>query len=332
MKIGWPGTDGNLKQAVTVLALFGLAMLGSWSVRAIGDPSAGRFIPPQVKPVPVRTPEKQASVLLLMRAEPDLFFTTVERGARQAAHDMGVRLEVQRADTPEAQVAVIRSSGASALVVAPADIVKVIPAVREARRRGHPVVTIERKLDRTTLESSGMLDVPLVTVDNELGGYHVARLLLDEGGRGAYGILCPPGGHYSTMQRIIGARKGFSFEPSVRVLPPITVGEKSGQLKAAIGRLLATEDLRGIVCTTDGLALEALSTLEEAYPERRVLVTGFGATDLARKSVKSGRLLATVDPGGETQGYLGVRAAVEALNGVQVPLKQFVEPQLVMVR
>ncbi len=86
---------------------------------------------------------------------------------------------------------------------------------------------------------------------------------------------------------------------------------------------MGNPDLQLIVCGNDGMAIGALSAVEEAGLESQISIIGFDAVSEALNNVKSGKFLATVAQYPANMGIMGVEAMVELLTGdpSKVPMK-----------
>jgi ribose transport system substrate-binding protein len=87
-------------------------------------------------------------------------------------------------------------------------------------------------------------------------------------------------------------------------------------------------DLKALFCANDMMALGALQYLEETN-RTDILVAGFDALEEAVNAVEQGKLVATIDQQAAQQGYLGVRYAVQALQGQDLPQEILVDVRVI---
>ena len=80
--------------------------------------------------------------------------------------------------------------------------------------------------------------------------------------------------------------------------------------------LQANPDIQGVFAHNDEMALGALEAIQSAGKD--ITVIGFDATDDAIKSVKDGKLSATIAQKPEEIGMKAMEAAVAKLNGEKV--------------
>jgi ribose transport system substrate-binding protein len=82
--------------------------------------------------------------------------------------------------------------------------------------------------------------------------------------------------------------------------------------------LQAQPEIDGIFCHNDEMALGALRAVEAAGRLSAIKIVGFDATDDAVKSVKDGKLVATVAQKPRVMGSMAVETAKQVLDGVKV--------------
>ena len=91
--------------------------------------------------------------------------------------------------------------------------------------------------------------------------------------------------------------------------------------------LQANPDIKGVFAHNDEMALGALEAIQAAGKD--IIVIGFDATDDAVKSVKDGKLSATIAQKPEEIGKKAMEAAVATLNGEDVDADIPVELELI---
>ena len=86
-------------------------------------------------------------------------------------------------------------------------------------------------------------------------------------------------------------------------------------------------ELRGIYCISDLIALGVIRYLAD-HGIRQVKVAGFDGIAQARAALASNQMVATVDQRPAEQGYLSVKAALDAIAGKPVTGQTKVETEL----
>jgi ribose transport system substrate-binding protein len=317
VRTGGVATAGGIARAlVRSLAAAALALC----VAACDDPVPDA--PADEASVPTVAPR----VALVMKTLTNPFFLKMERGARRAAAELGADLVVRtgaQETSIEQQIAIVDeliADNVSAIVIAPGDSVRLIPAVKRAREAGIVVVNIDNRLDPDFLDREAIGVVPFVSVDNEAGAYRATKALIDgvrppaqafvlEGIRGAA----------NAEARRQGAVRAFDEADRVRVVASETANWKIDEAYDVTKRVMTSyPGITLVFAANDMMALGATRYLKDAG-RFDVRVAGFDALDEALQAIATGELRATVDQQADVQGYTGVDYALRLIRGETVP-------------
>ena len=278
----------------------------------------------------------KAEVGLVMKTLTNPFFVEMEKGARRAENDLGIKLIVKTAaqeTSIEQQIQLVEdliAAKVSAIVIAPGDSQRLIPALKKAADAGIKLVNIDNRLAPDTLLQAGMSPVPFVGVDNEAGAYKAARFL-------AQGIALPTEAAIlegirsadNARQRMEGARRGLLENKNIRVVANESANweiDKGYEVTKAI--FAKSPNIKLMFAANDMMAIGAVTYLQE--PGRSgVKLVGFDALAEAVSEVSAGRMLGTVDQQAAEQGYQGVALAVQLLRGASVAPNTMIETKLV---
>ncbi|HLZ64736.1 MAG TPA: substrate-binding domain-containing protein [Aliidongia sp.] len=267
------------------------------------------------------------------------YFETMVDGAEDGAADLGASIEVAAPDfetSIDQQIAIIDrlvDQKVDGILLAPADSLRVIPALKRAEAAGIPVVDIDNPIDSAAATTAGLKPVPLITVDNEDAAYRAVKAVLRSFGPAKHAIKA------AIIEGIRGARNGEArkagalraFNEDRRVLLVATEGaewerDRGEQVAGAI--IAHTPDLDLLFCANDNMALGALSALATAGAER-VKVVGYDALPEALDAVRAGTLAATVDQRAARQGRMGVEYLLKRLKGETVPPETLVDVRII---
>ncbi len=259
------------------------------------------------------------------------FFLKMEQGARRAADDLGAELVVRtgaQETSIEQQVAIVDelvADNVSAIVIAPGDSVRLIPAVKRAREAGIPVVNIDNRLDPDFLARAGITDVPFISVDNEAGAYLATRrLVADAASPAAAFVLEGIRGADNAEARRRGAVRGFE-EAGVPIVASESANWKIDEAYDVTKRvLIAHPEITHLFAANDMMALGASRYLRDAG-RFDVRVAGFDALEEARQAIATGELQASIDQQADVQGYTGVDYALRLLRGESVPTETIID-------
>jgi ribose transport system substrate-binding protein len=264
-------------------------------------------------------------VLLVMKSLVNPFYLEMEKGARLAAKERGAELVVrsgtnetlveQQADIIDEQ---LTNSRIDALVVAPADSVRIVPALVRAHQQGVKLVNVDNRIDPAAIRAANLPTIPFVSVDNERAAYLAARELASGVAAGTKALLIEgPRSAHNARQRRDGALKALQ-EAGVDV---VASTEAHWRLEQAYALTKQTHqqhpDLKLVWAANDMMALGAVLYAQENQL-RPWLIGGYDNIPDARMAIDEDWLQLTVDQQADEQGYHAVQAALNLLQGQEV--------------
>lgn len=290
-----------------------------------------------VKTQPAQPAVDKARIALVMKTLTNPFFIEMEKGARRAEKELGIKLIVKTAAQEtsfEQQVTIvddlIHSGSVDAIVIAPADAYHLVPSVKNALASKIPVVNIDARLDRKQLAEAGIEGLPFISVDNEQGGYLSAKTLLEgvrEPAKAA--ILEGIRSAENAEARKRGALRAFAESPAVSIVASETANWKIDEGYDVTKAIFAKHpDITLIFAANDMMALGAIKYLADAG-KSNVRVAGFDALAEARSLIGQGVLQATIDQQAAEQGYQGVLYAMRLIRGETLPAETLLNVKLV---
>jgi inositol transport system substrate-binding protein len=240
------------------------------------------------------------------------FFVAVKRELDAEARRLGVGVAVEDGQSNSAkQTADIEAAitgGAQGIILAPNDVNALSPAVEEVIKAGIPIVTLDRRVDNTSVK------VPHVGADNVAGGRLMAKWLIDSFPNGAQVLLITGQlGSSPSIDRTRGIKEVLEAAGAKYKI----VAEQSGTWKREQGLTvtqnvltsLGAQSLQAVVAESDEMALGALEALRSSGVSG-VKVIGFDATPEALKLVRSGEMAATVEQSPMNQARTALRQLV----------------------
>jgi inositol transport system substrate-binding protein len=239
------------------------------------------------------------------------FFIAVRRELESEAAKLGVEVSVVDGQSNSAKqtadVEAALASGAQGIILAPTDVNALAPAVETVLKAGIPIVTLDRRVDNTSVI------VPHVGADNLAGGRSMAQWVVENFPNGAHIVLISgQPGSSSAIDRTRGIQVAFRTAGLQYQL----VAEQSANWQREQGLTvtqnilisLGTQVPQVILCEDDDMALGALEALRTSGVSG-VKVLGFNATPEALARVRDGGLAATVEQSPARQA----RAALQQL-------------------
>lgn len=247
------------------------------------------------------------------------FFVSLRDGAKNAAEELGVNLVVADGqDSVSKQTSDIEnlvSRGVDAILINATDGEAVVPAVEEANAAGIPVLAIDRGI------SGG--DVALYVASNNVTGgkmaahYTAAKMAL----QGKIVMLEGIPGTSAARERGQGFTEVISSLPDLEIIASEPAGFAQNDGYEVMQNILtAQSEIDAVFAQNDLMALGALQAIEGADREDEMFVVGFDAIDPAIQAVEKGRLSATIMQQPALMGSMGVKKAVNLLEGeIEVP-------------
>lgn len=275
-------------------------------------------------------------VVLIMKTLTNPFFVEMERGARRAQQETQIDLQVRTATQEtsiEQQIQLVHDAvgaRAQAIVIAPGDSTRLVPALKSAQDAGIRIVNIDNRLNAEAMAAAGMKPVPFISVDNEKGAYEAARFLADKVREPTEAVIIEGiRSADNAQQRRRGAERGLVSNPRIRVVAQESANWKIDEAYVLTARLFKQHPkVRLVFCANDMMAIGAIKFLQETG-RSRVRVAGFDALDDVAPALRAGHLAVTVDQQAAEQGYRGVRTALRMLAGETPEMEIRVDTRLV---
>lgn len=263
----------------------------------------------------------QYTVLLSMKGpgSGNPFWAAVEKGARDAAKAMNVKLVVLAppAETDvQAQVAQIEDQIAkrvNAIVVAPTDVSALNATFDKARAAKIPVLFVDT-------DGTWQYKATFIGTDNKAGGSLGGKFLCDQlKGKGDVAIITGVMTTQSIRARVEGAReaaKGCGLTVAAE-LPADSDRAKGQQVMEDI--LTSKPTVKGVFAANDLMALGAAEAVKTRGKTGQILIVGFDAIPEAAKAIIAGQLAASVAQNPSNMGKFGVENALKILGGQTIP-------------
>jgi len=242
----------------------------------------------------------------------------VHAGGVKSARELGVELTWKgpvREDDRDEQIKVVENfvaSGVSAIVLAPLDDTALVPAVTEATQEKIPVVIID-----SDIKWDGR--VSFVATDNYKGGELAAKWLGELlGEKGNVIVLRYQEGSASTAEREAGfidtMKKSF---PKVELVSSNQYGGATTEsaYKTSENLLVKHKQVDGVFCPNESTTFGMLRALQDGKRAGQVKFVGFDASAKLIEALEKDEIHGLVLQNPFRMGELGVRAAIDKLDG-----------------
>ena len=290
-------------------------------------------------PVAAAPDTKKTQIGLVMKTLTNPFFVEMERGARRAEKELGITLKVKTAaqeTSIEQQIQLVEdliAEKVDAIVIAPGDSQRLVPALKKATDAGIKVVNIDNQLDVATVKQAGLPPIPFVSVDNVAGAYKAGQYLVK-------GITAPTElamlegirSADNARQRAQGARQAFAENKQIKIVASETANWKIDEAYTVTKEIFTKHPgIQLVFAANDMMAIGAIKYLQETG-KTQVKVAGYDALAEALTEIKAGHLLATIDQQASEQGYQGIALANRLTHGSTVPEVTLIDTRLVTAR
>lgn len=249
------------------------------------------------------------------------FWRAVESGARKAGSELGYEIFFRYPSdeiASQEQGQLLRDAVQKrcvAVVLAPNSSAR-INEIKIFQRQNIPVVIIDREIPFAAV-------YPRVMTDNYQAGQLAARQMIAQlGNRGVVALLGLKPGTPSTDAR----EQGFIDtirSSNLRLLPVVHVGTDMAEIRLNTDRYLRQyyDEMDGLFTPNEMTTLGAMAELRLKAQRGKVIHIGFDFDRYLLKGLSSGEITGLVLQQPHEMGYRGVKLAVDALNGKEVPGK-----------
>lgn len=265
--------------------------------------------------------EKRPRIAVIPKGTTHVFWRSIHAGAVKAGRELNVEIMWQgphKEDDRKMQIEVVQnfiSRRAKAIVLAPLDAVALARPVKNATKRGIPVVIIDSGLDSDA-------HVSFVATDNYEGGRLAAkRLAAVMGGKGKALMLRYAEGSASTMKRERGFLDGMkAAAPGVELVSTNQYGGVTAEsaFQASQNLLNRFSGIGGIFCPNESTTFGMLRALKTAGKAGKIRFVGFDSSEPLVAALRAGVIDGLTLQNPFRMGYLGVKTAVAAIRGEAV--------------
>jgi ribose transport system substrate-binding protein len=251
------------------------------------------------------------------------FWQNVKKGSSAAAEAMkGYTATFQGAasDTDLAgQVALVENAinrKVAGIVLAPSDPDALIPAMKKAWEAKIPVILI----DSAASDAGKAYYQSFLATDNQKAGELCAQALIAKvGTTGKIAIMSYTAGSGSEIGRVGGFKKYIETHSKLQIVGPFYSNSQMGTaLNQTTDVLAANPDLKGLFGANEPTAIGMGRAITQAGKSGKVVAIGFDGNADLQGFIKDGTLEAIAVQSAFEMGHLGVKTAVELIQGKKV--------------
>jgi len=255
------------------------------------------------------------------------FWQDVEKGAYQAAKELGIEVYVrgavneQNVKAQRSLIGAVKKRGCGALVLAPNSPERK-KDVQSLRQSGIPTVYIDRDM--------GGEAVSIIKTDNFLAGKLAAQKMIEAlNGHGKVVVLRQGSNVASTKAReegfIQSAKSG-----GLEILFETYIGSTVGEARIGAQKVLAQiDEIDGIFTPNESTTIGTVASLKTLKIAGKAIHIGFDSSKLIVDAINSRQLYGVVVQQPVVIGYKGVHMAYRAMHGK--PVESTVNTEVVFV-
>ena len=263
----------------------------------------------------------QPYVAIVSKGFQHQFWQAVNLGAEQAAEEFGVRITFEGPESEsqvDRQVEMVQTAldrDPDALCLSALDTQALASHLERAQEEGIPVIGFDSGVDS---------DIPVTTAATDniaAAGAAADRMAEEIGGAGKVAVIV----HDQTSQTGIDRRDGFvnrieSEYPDIEIVDiQYGGGDQLQSTELARSIIEAHPDLNGFFGANEGSAIGVLNAVEETGKAGEIVVIGYDSGQQQIDAVRSGLMAAAITQDPIGIGYKCVEAAVQAMNGEDLP-------------
>lgn len=267
---------------------------------------------------------------VLMKTLSNPFWGAMAQGVEEGAKQAGVQYFIQAAESDQAAEPQLNLCNTMlerkpvAMITAAINSTNLLPCLKSAQEAGIKVVDLDGNLDQAVLDQEGIKITFRIGSDNVAAGAQGAEYLVTKLGKDAKGpVLVIEGlsGNITGQKRAAGfAAKLKELAPGLEIVASLPGDWDRGKAASITNDILTRNpDLVAIFAANDGMALGAVEAVYAAGKGEQVTIIGVDGNSDAVKSIKEGRLNASVAQLPYLVGKQAVENVKKALAGEAVP-------------
>jgi D-allose transport system substrate-binding protein len=242
---------------------------------------------------------------VLMKTLANPFWGAMEQGVKTGAEAAGVEYYLQAVESDQAAEPQLNTCNTmlerkpAVMITAAINSTILLPCLKQANAMNIPVVDLDNNLDPQVTKDAGVNIAFHIGSDNEAAGAQGAEFVVGKLGKDAKGpVLVIEGlsGNITGQRRAQGfANKLKELAPGLEVVASLPGDWDRGKAANITNDILTKHpDLVAIFAANDGMALGAVETVFAAGKGEQVTIVGVDGNSDAVKSIKEGRLTASV--------------------------------------
>ncbi|HEY1386597.1 MAG TPA: substrate-binding domain-containing protein [Dongiaceae bacterium] len=272
---------------------------------------------------------------VLLKTLSNPFWSAMEQGIKDGTKEADVEYFLQAVESDQAAEPQLNTCNTmlerkpAVMITAAINSTILLPCLKQATDMGIPVIDLDANLDHDIASKAGVKIAFTIGSDNTAAGAKGADFMSEKlaGKKGSILVIEGLAGNITGQKRA----KGFADQlakvaPNLKIVASLP-GDWDRQKAANITNdtMTANPDLIGIFCANDTMALGAVESVYAAGKGGEIAVVGVDGNVDAVKSIKAGRLTASVAQLPYLVGKQAVEKAKDVLEGKTVDEYTYVQ-------
>lgn len=216
----------------------------------------------------------------------------------------------------------------SAIILAPSSVTEVISDIKDANKKGIPVILMDTDVNHDLLTIKKAKVEAFAGTDNYEGGKLCGeRVVSETGGKGNIAILSGMIGQTNGEARCIGFEDTVKKAGMTVSASTATDWSKEDGYEKAKTLLMAYPDIKAIFAANENIALGAVTAMNEL--NKKILIECFDTSEDTINAINAGEIDASVSQHPELMAGNGVQAAIKAMNGEKVESTIYTKIELI---
>ncbi|WP_438351146.1 substrate-binding domain-containing protein [Paenibacillus sp. FA6] len=271
-------------------------------------------------PSSLRMTDTIRKVSMIVKMNNGAFWSTVKMGAEVAAKEYNVELTFLGPDSEndiERQIKLVDdaiTNKADAIILSASDYMKLAQVTDRAAYHKIPVISMDSEV------ASARVKTFVGTNNYEAGQKAAERLITLMDGKGQIGLVSFVEGARNADERASGMLDYFARFPNVEVVDTVYCGSDV-QLAAELTNEMLRKypHIRGIIALNEVAGIGVSQEVLKLGFVGKVKIITFDSPPEVIEMLQEGIVQATVIQNPYSNGYLAVKHAVEAIEGIHVP-------------
>lgn len=277
------------------------------------------------------SPKKKVALILKMSY--GYHWGTIKLGADAAAREFNVDIDYTAPDDEEdidGQIKLVEKAldnkdrKADALILAASDYNALVGVTEKAYNKGIPVIIIDSEVNTQKISS-------YIATNNLEAGEKAGNALVDVAGPDCnIAIMSFVKGTRNAEEREEGLRRAISSYPNIKVVAKEYCLSNTKLAYTLTNKIISeNEGINAIIALNSISAEGAAEAILEKGLQGKIKIIAFDSTSQEIDYLEKGVIQATIIQNPFSMGYLGVKNAVDAMNGKKVEKRIYTESNVI---